>query len=290
MRIFNILGIICSTVILLSWDASPRLTDLKTASETNLVSFTIQGNPESTHYHQPIIISLTNISEEELLIKIPIGQQFASVNSDTQDLILVKEELIAMKPKETLKKSLYAMCTQQENSAPGTQDEYLLGGLAEGALQATVKEIQQKEAFNTIGQYAVWSLTDAYGLTNISGFDEIEATHFRNFIANELGVEPPSMDEVENYNEPQENTQELAGHIVGGDFNYGFSKTSNVTIGMFNNRNVIVRELLNSPETPPGKHHFSFQFDTMQYTEGEYFIRLIINGEVKVNYKMRRDG
>lgn len=264
--------------------------DLTKAVSEGKVRYNIQGNSESTHYYQPVSLTLENTSSEAMVIRVPNGLKLQSSLSETQDLLLVKEELIALKPQETKSLLLFAMCTQQQNSAPSQEDTFSIGGMAEGPLAAIAKEVGKKEAFNTIGQYAIWSTTDAYALSNISGYDEALASHFRTFTANELGVEIPEIESIENYNNPITPERRLTGHVIGGEFNYKFTKTSDVTIGMFNERNVIVRELLNNPETKPGKHNFSFQFDTMQYTEDTYYIRLIINGRVKVNYKMRRDS
>lgn len=223
-------------------------------------------------------------------MKIPNGQQLISNEDPTQDLILVQEELLAVKPNESREELLFAMCTQHSNSAPGDRDLYTLGNSAEGPLKKIAEEIQKKKAFNTIGQYSVWNATDDYGLLGIEGFDTAEADHFQNFVADVLNLEIPTEENVLRYENVDEPHRRLVEHIVGGEFNFSFTKPSDVTIGMFNERNVIVKELLNKPQTEPGKHNFTFEFDTMQYTEKNYYIRLIINGQIKVNYKVRRDS
>ena len=63
-------------------------------------------------------------------------------------------------------------------------------------------------------------------------------------------------------------------------------KTSAVTIGLFNEDNIIVRELLNKPQTPRGEHKLNFEFDMAAYTDPVYFVRLIIDGEIKLSFKL----
>jgi hypothetical protein len=60
-----------------------------------------------------------------------------------------------------------------------------------------------------------------------------------------------------------------------------------VTIGMFNDQNIVVKELYNNPETPPGEHKLAYEFDTMVFPEDTYYVRLIIDGQIKINFKMK---
>ena len=44
--------------------------------------------------------------------------------------------------------------------------------------------------------------------------------------------------------------------------------------------------LYNNPETPPGEHKLAYEFDTMVFQEDTYYVRLIIDGQIKINFKM----
>lgn len=267
--------------------------DLATAIEQKLVEYNVTGNSESPHYYEPIRITLKNKSNAALQIRIPNGQKFESVSPDIQDVITTQEELIALSEEKTITKPLLGMCIQQHNSAPNSKEDYKLGSLATGHLAKLTQEIQIKEAFTINAQYAIWSLDDPDNLYSIDGFDQEEALHFQSFTANLLGVslkqDPLNEYDAIDNNEEDSNydNRYLVKRKVGGKFKYKFSKTSAVTIGMFNDQDIVVKELYNNPETKPGEHFLSYEFDTNAYTDDVYYIRLIINGQIKINYEMK---
>jgi len=259
--------------------------DLATAIEKGVISYEFTGNSSSPHYFQPINIQLENLTEKEIQVRIPIGQTFASKTKDHQDIITTQEEMIVLLPNETTKNSIFGMCIQQSVAAPNDEANYFLGDMASGDLLDLAGEIQKRSAFNTLGQYSVWTLTDDTALNAISGFDLEEATHFKTYVANLLGVPVPEYNPEDLYlteSEPIRITR-----TVGGKFRYKFYKTSNVTIGMFDDQDIIVRELYANAQTKPGEHFLEYEFDTEIYPDDVYYIRLIINGEIKINMEMK---
>ena len=262
---------------------NPETYDLATAVEKNLIRCTITGNDESPHYYQPISIDITNLTDKEIIITIPNGQKFKTEKN--QDIVITREEMIAVSGKGSVKQPMFGMCIQKYNAAPDSNEIYTIGGLATGNLASLTTEIQKQEAFNTIGQYSIWTLTDDNTLTDIDGFDVKEASLMREYVAELLDLPVPEI--VPSNFIPEESEPILTKRSVGGKFRYKFSKTSAVTIGMFNDKNIIVKELYNNPTTKPGEHHLSYEFDTMIYPDEIYYIRLIIDGQIKLNMEMK---
>jgi hypothetical protein len=281
----NILVFLAFIAVLTSSKPSnnPETYDLASAVENNLIICTITGNNESTHYYQPLSIDIKNLTDKEIIITIPNGQKFKS--EDNQDIVITREEMIAVSGKESTKKPIFGMCIQKYNPAPDGNEIYTIGGLATGNLASLTTEIQKQEAFNTLGQYAIWTLTDDNTLTDIDGFDIKEASYLREYVADLLDLPLPEI--VPSNFMPEDSEPTLTKRSVEGKFRYKFSKTSAVTIGMFNDKNIIVKELYNNPTTKPGEHHLSYEFDTMIYPDDVYYIRLIIDGQIKLNMEMK---
>ena len=262
---------------------NPETYDLATAVEKNLIRCTITGNDESPHYYQPLSIDIKNLSDKEIIITIPNGQKFKS--EDNQDIVITREEMIAVSGKDSVKKPMFGMCIQKYNPAPDGNEIYTIGSLATGNLASLTTEIQKREAFNTLGQYSIWTLTDDNTLTDIDGFDLQEASSMRAYVAELLDLPLPKI--VQTNFIPEDSEPTLTKRSVEGKFRYKFSKISAVTIGMFNDKNIIVKELYNNPTTKPGEHHLSYEFDTMIYPDDVYYIRLIIDGQIKLNMEMK---
>lgn len=266
---------------------NPSITtvvSLQQAVDQNLIELDVRGNEDSPHYVQPIMLYARNVTNNPLTINIPNGQQFLSQDPSVQDMLVVKSQQIELPPEHSISLELPAMCTQQDNDSPTDNDLYSIGPMATSHLLQVSDKIEQMESFNTIGQYAVWSISDNLALDRIAGFDEDEAGALQQFVSSITGKAIPeknTTDYLTNYNRPS-----LAKVTLGGEFEYRVSKTSEVTIGLFNEQNIIVRELLNQPETPRGDHLFEYQFDLSAYTDPIYYVRLIIDGDIKLSFRI----
>ena len=259
--------------------------DLAAGIEKGIVSYEFSGNSDSPHYFQPLNIQLKNLTDEKIQVRVPVGQTFASKAGDHQDIITTQEELIVLAPHTSVQNSLFGMCIQQSVAAPNDDAVYILGEMASGNLLNLAGEIQSRRAFNTLGQYAIWALTDDAELNAISGFDIDEATHLKTHVANLLGVPVPEYRPEDLYTSESEPIR--VTRTVGGKFRYKFTKTTNVTIGMFDAQDIIVRELYANPETEPGEHFLEYEFNTDSFPDEVYYIRLILNGEIKINMEMK---
>ena len=262
-----------------------KTIDITTAIENGIIGYTFKGNSESPHYYQPISITLNNLTDESIIIKVPIGQTFISSSTDHQDVIVTKEEMITLSGKGYEEQVLFGMCIQQSNAAPDKSETYHLGEMSRGNLVELCKEIQNRKAFHAIGQNAVWALTDHNELNDINGFDKEEATHIKTFVAGLLGVSVPDYPKDDYYTE--NNDPSLIKRRVGGRFKYRFSKTSAVTIGMFDGQGIIVRELYSNPTAAPGERILKYEFDAEVYTDKVYYIRMIVDGQIKINFEMK---
>ena len=261
--------------------------DFLDALEKNLITSEVIGNEDSPHYVQPLMITLSNTTDTSLMVTIPNGQTFSS--DSVQDLIITRTELITLAPKESKTLPLYAMCTQQNESGANVMETYTPGSLATGDLADLAQEIESRNDFNTLGQYSIWAITDGVHLNTISGFDKEEALYLKTFTANLLNVPVPEYDAddyLTNYNDDG-----LITRSATGKFKFYFSSESAVTIAMFDENDIVVRELYNNPFTPKGNHDLEFKFDMEIYRDEIYYVRLIKDGEIKINMTMKsREG
>ena len=261
--------------------------DLNAALEKGYVDVAITGNPGSSHYLKPIIVELHNLRSEPISVRIPNGLQFYA--PDVQDVIVTKEEMIALGPNESTSHEIYAMCTQQSLSASNSDSNFKVGAIATGDLAELTAEIQRSANFNTLGQYAIWAFTDEQELNSISGFDMEEATRLKTFVANLMEVPVPEYDPddyLTNFHDDG-----LIQRAIKSKFRYRSLGGAKISIAMFDDEDRLVRELYNNPHVSGGEHEFEFQFDAEVYRDKAYFIRMIVDDEIKINMKMEpRNG
>jgi len=192
--------------------------------------------------------------------------------------------MISLKPHQTIKKELFGMCIQQYHSSSNESNKFRLGNLAPGNLKKLALEIEKNKSFNTLGQYAIWALTDNYPIEEITGFDENNSHYYQKYVSELLNISTPELKPT-NYKTYYQRTITKQRSLVG-KFKYKIHNNSSITMGLFNEQNIIVRELYNNPNQEAGEHEFKYAFDMETYNEPKYYIRLIINGKIKVNLKM----
>lgn len=283
--------LLCFFIISLGIAQNPNVNtvyDLASAIENNWLHLEVTGYENSTHYTKPIIATITNTTKNPLNISIANGQIFRAEDSTVQDIVIVKEELIALKTKETKKVPLYGMCIELSNSGNNLETQFYLDGKAEEKLLKLTQEIEKRKDFNTLGQYAVWALTDDENITSISGFDESEALHLRTFVATLLGVPVPLQDP--NDYETNYHNDGLIKRAAESKFKFTFSEDSAVSIAMFDENNMVVRELYHNPNVKAGYHELAFKFDVSVYQNKAYYVRMIVDEEIKINMKMEPRG
>lgn len=265
---------------------NPAITyDLATALSAKKIALQVSGSEDSPHYYQPLVVNLKNLTQAPLVIQIKNGQLFKSNDPEIQDIIVTQEELIALEANESKSLPIFGMCVQQQNAGPGTDQKYTLDALATGELATLAKRIQDQKAFSIAAQQSIWAITDGIPLAEIDSYNADDANELRDYVADLLNV--PDTVVVRGETITLDSGQKTIKRSVEGNFKYKFSKTSNVVIGMFNEQNIVVKELYSNPETPAGEHELSYEFDTMVFPDETYYVRLIVDGQIKINFKMK---
>ncbi|MFC7358202.1 hypothetical protein ACFQO1_10910 [Jejudonia soesokkakensis] len=256
--------------------------ELSEAINKGMVTVEVKKTPESTHYFEPLSITVTNLTSKKINITIPNGQLFVSTDPEVQDIITTEaNDLIVTNTPVT--KAIQGMCVQSNNRAPRDEDTYSAGKVASGNLLKLTQEIEQTKSFNSIAQHAIWAITDNHSVEDIYSLDDENntGTHFQSFTREVLGVSTQEkIRSIPATDKPK--------RTMGGTFTYYFSQPSSVSIAIFNDKNVVVRELFQESQKKAGEHNFDFQFDASDFPEDLYFVKLIINDRVKINKRLIR--
>lgn len=107
------------------------------ALHNNKIKMNISSN--GGHMGYCIKADVVNSSSKPILLRFERGREFKSQNPDVQDIIIVKEELMALEPGAKGSKELYGFCTQSSNSCPTTADKFTLGNVATGDMAQLVE-------------------------------------------------------------------------------------------------------------------------------------------------------
>lgn len=260
--------------------------DLSDPEINSHIHFRVSGNPGSTHYISPLMFEARNVTDKPVQFVITNGQIFSPEEDEYQPFVIVQEEMLTLKPGEKINKELYGMCIDSKLRAPGATAVYRPTAKADSALLALTRKIEKKSLFTTEAQYAVWALTSDRSLADVVGFDTAMVDELVDFLAETTGQELPPPPADDDYLRNYHHTSYRFKRTMEGEFTARSRKTRSLSIAMFNEENVVVRELYNNPELPPGSHKLTFEFDATVYDDDRYFVKVIEDGTVIMNMKI----
>jgi hypothetical protein len=268
-------------LFLVFYAVNARVVSLKEAIDKKLITADIKANEKSTHYHTPFIASLKNNSRELLEVVLDNGFVLVPDNEDYQHFIVTQQLLVKLKPFEAVSKPVHAMCIKQNKAAPAAGVKYALGYTADETLVKLSKFVEQTKAFEPNAQFLLWEMiSHPLKAMQIDTFELYEVNRVRPLGKAENGQRKEVVFGESDYSEPETMVQ------IQGSFRMTFGYPRNVHIAMFNMQNVMVRELYNNPKTPPGDTMLAYKFNSLEFPDEEYTIKLVVNGEIMMNRKV----
>lgn len=282
-------------------NVSKVYTPIGNAITQGLVEFTMKGNANSTHYHKPAILTLKNKTASTISIIVENGRILNNVEGKFQDLVVTKRQLFVLDPNATETRELEAMCMEKQKSAPTGEATYKFAELVDDNFITLTRFIERKEYQGSIGQRAVWVLTNKEPIKMVAGFKNEQGEQLQNMLRIltkdkklkslaqiELGVAQKQLDDI--YRDVDERKIEFYSNQftdkISGFFEYDIKNQSEVMIAMFNTQGIIVREIYYNPSERMGKRRFDFSFDGSVYPAEAYLFKLIIDGSVKKTIKL----
>jgi len=261
---------------------------LTEAIDNNKVKCNLTVNENGTHYTIQFIMSIENLTKKELKIKIEPGQLFTAEDDPYQNFINTKEVKIEIMAKNTKDVEIHAMCIENSDLAPSAGKVYKIGKMAESSLLELAQLIDTKKWYEkSEAQDAVWCVANDKDISEIIGPDESIVTQLQEFVSKAKNVPVPLKETLNSYTTNYYHTEFT--RKVSGYFEYDISKTTNISIAMFDANNILVRQLFYNENQSAGSYKYDYAFDATVYTDKLYYFKLIENGIVtlELEWNMR---
>ena len=254
---------------------------LHEAIKKKIITYKVSGNENGTHYSKALKIKIINKSKKGINIVIDNGLMFEPVDSMYQNMVSTKKLIVKIPSRKSKTTAIYAMCTESSDAAPSMSTIYRLAKKTAGERLSKLTKLIEKLKITTSyeAQQAVWTLIEKRNLNAIEGYDSVISNRLIKYVADISNRKVPAKIENSYYR----HTTMTQG--VKGNFYYEIAKTSEVKIAMFSKNRIVVRELYYKKNVKPGSHNFKYEFDSTQYTDDLYYIKLLINGEVFLTVK-----
>lgn len=265
MRNLILLVLICLQTQTLVLAKSIPLTE---ALKNGWVKLTASGT--GGHRNQALKITFENTYKSNLELVVPAGYLFYAADSTYQDLVVVRERLLAI-AKGTRKSALFhTLCIRSNRASPLAGIGFSSAGMATGAMAQLAQYIHTQGLHESpAAQYAMWSVSNNHGLEGI-GHPEL-----LKFTAQLLGKPIPTYNiEYEETDRPGETAFQNVPVAVSGNFEYENSVDIIATFALYNEAGERVFTFFENEVRKPGKHRFKFNFKTNRLPHGEYHTRL----------------
>tara|TARA_B110000037_G_scaffold218799_1_gene282522 strand:+ start:1698 stop:2543 length:846 start_codon:yes stop_codon:yes gene_type:complete len=262
--------------LLIFVSAQAETISFKNALDQKKVKLTISVNENSTHYHSPFSISIRNVSNQKQSLILDNGTLLIPDDIKFQNFIITEEQIIVLEPNRSKNIQLKAMCIEQSDMAPITGTIYQVLAKANNQLCKLSSFVEDNQKFEPAAQFLMWDI--AQKMYKEDELDKIRINELGALVVvriDENGIEVV----VEPNIKPIISQRELR---VNGNFSMNLVHPKKIHIAMFTMENILVKELYNNPNMPIGLSKMEYAFNSLEYPEEKYQIKLVVDGIVVI--------
>ncbi len=119
-----------------------------------------------------INVSIKNLSNDSLIVILEAGRRLNSIDEKTQDILITRQEIIALKKAENKSVKVKGYCCQASNYAPFIGAQYDINKLADANLVMLARYLNENNFEKQAEQFAVWALSDNKSSAQITSVND----------------------------------------------------------------------------------------------------------------------
>ena len=220
---------------------------------------------------QSVRVEVGNSTNQPFRTSIPLGWRFVSERGPVQDLIVVREEVIALSGHGRTTVLCRAFCCEASGEGPEEGEAYKRGGMASAAMIAAARAVAAGDYDDDLAQHAMWTISDAHDIASMGALQGTVDDTLRMAISRISGQPPPlySMFFLE------EEGVVCSGRpaFVGRNLMLDLPAGAEVTVVVIDRDGAIVAMLHDHERFDPGTHTLSLGVDVVDWPSGRYAFR-----------------
>ena len=233
------------------------------------------------HQGECLQVTVANRTARPVTTSIPVGWVFPSAEDPVQDLIVVREELVALAPGGSRLVTCRAFCCEAPNDPPDPGAIYRTGAPGTGELQRVAQAIASGDHPDHLAQHAIWVLSDGHDLAGMGALDGTADDTLRYAVARITG-QPPPMYTVRFADDPHRACSGRPEAILR-DLPVHLPSGGTVTLVVVDRVGRIVSTLLAREVFAPGDHRIPVELDVLDWPPGRYALHLHTSAEPGVH-------
>lgn len=277
--------LISSLLIFSAHQKAVKSLSLPEALKSKHISLQAEYIDGAPHYKYPLSVQIENLQSSALQVDIKSGDVFLADDAQLQDMIVTEDLPVVLQPREKKTLTVAAMCISPSKGSGYAGTTYHLGSEVNPSLSQLASFIGKKKVQTSEAQQALWALINNQPLFCIYGPDTVVSFDLQKQVAAIRKEKIPERLQVSDSYQYNYYYGELKIEL-SGYFDYDISKARNMEIAMFNERGVLVRELMRKQVSAAGKHRFDYKFDASVYDEDVYYVKLIMDDRIMISRKV----
>lgn len=246
-----------------------RYISLKQASENRQIEF--RARSLGGHSGYCVEVSIHNMRNDSIFLFIEAGRRLIAKDSVLQDILIAKNEKIALPPMGAKKTIVYGFCCQSSDLGPAIDAEYLIGYMAPQTWLILANFINDNAFSDRSVQHAIWVLSNGHPVSSIINEKE-QDWQLRNKVCELIGIEVPWY----NIFYETDSTRVFTNRIerVTGEIPFYVKNNSSISVRLINERGHLVRILQQPSIYGPGQYYFVMDVLVKNWPKGEYTVAI----------------
>ena len=222
-----------------------------------------------THSGESIRVTVRNLTGDPLSTSIPVGWVFTSQVPEVQDLIVTREELLALAGGATRTVTCRAFCCEASGSGPSEGEVFRAGRPAPEKLAAVAHVIALGAYNDEIAQHAIWVLSDANDIASMGAMDSTTMDTLR-LAVSRLSGQPAPLYSMQ-YAQEEERACSQRPSSIQRRLPYSTMGTAFTAVVIDRTGHVMQVLHFNTP-LEAGTHMLAFDLDVSTWPPGSYAI------------------
>lgn len=221
------------------------------------------------HSGESLKVTIRNLSTGPVHTSIPVGWVFTSQVPEVQDLIVAREEVLAIAGGATRTVTCRAFCCEASGSGPSEGELYRAGRPAPEKLVAVAQAIARGEYNDDIAQHAIWVLSDANDIASMGAMDSTAMDSLR-LAVSRLSGQPAPLYSMQ-YAQEEGRVCSQRPSSIHRRLTYSTMGTA-FTAVVIDGTGHVVQVLHTSTPLEAGTHLLAFDLDVNGWPPGRYAI------------------
>lgn len=225
----------------------------------NMISCSIVN--KGSHEGNCIDLTVKNLTSNRLSVKLESGRNLASVDTNKQDILVVREELFVLNPSQTQHKEVFGFCSQSHKSAPEKDELYTVGAMKDKNIVKLTQHLAVNKYPISAMQEAIWTMTNNRPIASIFHNNRDSIENLQEFVAQFTKSMSPWYS-IE-YTEPDSGMASNVAKNIHGNIEVRLAKNTVVKIVVYDKFNIpqLRTEILTTEQA--NKHPFSVNVQSL---------------------------